>query len=149
MATDALHGWIETEWLLPDNHIDLVSQMIYKGKMLTAMKKLFPEKHDSVLTGYSNAQLEWCKQNEKNIWSFFIEHKLLFSSEQNQIMKYLSEGPTTNGFPKESPANIGQYIGYRIVNAYLEKHPDTELNTLLNEEDYKKILNESEYKPGK
>jgi hypothetical protein len=149
MTADALRGWLETEWILPDNHTDLVSQMIYKGKILVALQKLFPEKNDSILTGYSNAQLEWCSKSEKNIWSFFIDHKLLFSNEQNHIMKYLSEGPTTNGFPKESPANIGQWIGYKIVSAYMQQHPEVTLNDLLNDTDYKKILNESGYKPGK
>jgi hypothetical protein len=61
-------------------------------------------------------------------------------------MKYVSEGPTTGGFPKESPGNLGQWIGYRIVKSYMEKQPDN-LMALMNENDYKKILHDSGYKP--
>lgn len=149
IVADAMRSWIETEWAFPQEQTDLISQMIYKGKILMVLKTLLPDEPDSILTGYSQSQIQWCEKSEKDVWSFFIDHKLIFSTEQNHVMKYVTEGPTTNGFPKESPGNIGQWIGFQIVDAYMKGHPEMTVNDLLKENDYKKILNESNYKPGK
>ena len=87
--------------------------------------------------------------NESRIWSFFIENKLLFSIDPNLMNKYVNDGPTTNGFPKESPGNIGQFIGWQIVKSFVKKHPETTLRKLMEEKDLMKIFNESGYKPKK
>ena len=83
------------------------------------------------------------------MWSFFIENKLLFSTDQAAYSKYINDGPTTNGFPKESPAKIGAWIGWRIVNTYMEKSKNINLTDLLRERDAQKILEVSGYKPEK
>ena len=100
-------------------------------------------------SGYSSSQLAWCRTNEKLIWSFFIDNKLLFSFDPNLMNKYVNDGPTTNGFPKESPGNIGQFIGWQIVRSYMKNHPGVSLQKLMEEKDLIKIYNESQYKPGK
>jgi len=147
IPSDAMKGWLQSEWVEPETNADLLSHMIYNGKILFALKKLMPGEEDTLLTGYSRSQLEWCVKNEKNIWSFFIDKKLLFASELNLIMKYVNEGPTTGGFPRESPGNLGKWIGYKIVKSYMEKQKTDNLAALMNEHDYKKILHDSGYKP--
>ncbi|NJK94496.1 MAG: hypothetical protein HC905_05820 [Bacteroidales bacterium] len=42
------------------------------------MKKLFPEKHDSIILGYSKSHLDWCKSNLNDMWTFLIEKKTAF-----------------------------------------------------------------------
>ena len=147
IPSDAMKGWLQSEWTEPPSNADLLSHMIYAGKIQYALKKLMPEEADTLITGYSAAQLDWCRKNEKNVWSFFIDHKLLFATELNLIMKYVTEGPTTGGFPKESPGNLGQWIGYKIVESYAKRKTPNDLAALLNENDYKKILQEAGYKP--
>jgi hypothetical protein len=147
IVSDAVRGWLQSEWAEPETNSDLLSHMIYQGKILYVLRKLMPAAPDTLLTGYSASQLEWCRNNEKNIWSFFIDHRLLFSSEQNQVMKYVTEGPTTNGFPKESPGNIGQWIGYRIVEAWAGRKQDAAIDSLMSFHDSRAILQQSEYKP--
>ena len=148
IPSDAMKGWLQSEWTEPQTNADLLSHMIYEGKILYALKKLMPDEADTLLTGYSSKQLEWCRKNEKNVWSFFIDNKLLFATELNQIMKFVTEGPTTGGFPKESPGNLGQWIGYKIILSYVKAQKQPDLSALMNENDYKKILHESGYKPG-
>ena len=123
--------------------------MIYDGKILYFLNSIMPDTPDSITTGYTSVQLNWCGANEKNTWSFFIDQKMLFSSDQNQIAKFMNDGPTTNGFPKESPGAIGKWLGWRIVQAYMKKNPAGTLEQLMNNNDYKKILLESKYKPAR
>ena len=65
------------------------------------------------------------------------------------MSKYTNDGPTISAFPKESPGNIGKYIGWKIVSSYLKKHPKLELKQLMEEKDMMKIYQESGYKPAK
>src|SRR5438045_194063 len=66
---DAVKGWLQSEWTEPQTNADLLSHMIYEGKILYTLKKLMPATEDTLLTGYSKTQLEWCRKNEKNAWS--------------------------------------------------------------------------------
>ena len=113
------------------------------------MNEIFPDVADSIKTGYSSDQLKWCRINEKNTWSFFIDQKLLFTNDQNEVAKYINDGPATNGFPKEAPGAIGQWMGWKIVEAYMKNNTSVTLEQLMNANDNKKILNDSKYKPGK
>jgi hypothetical protein len=149
IPVDAMRGWIESEYPVDESKYDFLSQMIYKGKIVYVLDALMPELNDTLKTGYSAAQLEWCYENEKSIWSFFVDQKLLFSNSIEQYSKYISEGPTTNGFPKESPGNIAAFIGWQIVKSYMIERPGMTLEQLMNQNDAAIILKDSKYKPKK
>jgi hypothetical protein len=149
IAADAMRGWTESEWEQDANQTDFLSALVYQGKMLYALDAMIPDAPDTIKTGYTTVQQKWCEENEKKTWSFFVDNKLLYTSDQGQIAKYLGEGPTTNGFPKESPGNIGQWIGWRIIQTYMKNNPNVSLAQLLNDSDYRKIFSASKYKPAK
>ncbi len=149
IAADCMRGWAQSEWEQDNRQSDLLSQMIYFGKVLHFLDAMMPDVSDTIKTGYSASQLKWCNENEKQIWSFFIDHKMLYSTDQNEIVKFLNDGPTTNGFPKQSPGSVAQWLGWKIVQAYMKKNSVVTLSQLMSDNDYKKILNESKYKPGK
>ena len=149
IAVDCMRGWAQSEWEEDNSQNDLLSQMIYSGKILFFIDAMMPDVPDTIKTGYTASQLKWSNENEKNTWSFFIDQKLLYSSDQNQIIKFLNDGPTTNGFPKESPGSIGQWLGWKIVQAYMKNNSAVTLSQLMSGNDSKRILNDSKYKPGK
>jgi len=149
LVNDCMRGWAQSEWEQDPAQNDFISQAIYFGKMLYFLDEMMPDVPDTIKTGYTEDQLKWCNNNEKNIWSFFIDQKLLFSVDQNQVTKYLNDGPNSSGFPKESPGAIGQWIGWRIVQSYMKNNSAVSLEQLMNNHDYKKILNDSKYKPEK
>jgi hypothetical protein len=149
IAPDAMRGWLQSEWEQDAGQADFLSALIYQGKILYALDAMLPGVPDTIKTGYTTTQLKWCEQNEKDIWSFFVDHSLLYVSDQGQIAKYLGEGPTTNGFPKESPGNIGQWLGWKVIQSYMNTNSGVTLAQLLNDNDYKKIFNNSKYKPRK
>jgi gliding motility-associated lipoprotein GldB len=149
IVNDCIKGWFQSEYDPDSVKSELLSQMIYQGKLLYYTDALAPEMPDTIKTGYTKEQLEWCVKNESNIWAFFIEQKLLYSTVVQQYVKYINDGPTTNGLPKESPAKIGAWIGWQIVKTYMDNNPDFTLEQLLEEKDAQKILNNSNYKPKK
>jgi gliding motility-associated lipoprotein GldB len=149
LVCDAMKGWAESDYGIDESSAIMIDFMIANGRILYFLDKILPETPDSIRAGYTADQMKWCNESESRIWSFFIENKLLFSNDPNLMNKYVNEGPTTNGFPKESPGNIGKFIGWQIVRSYMKNHPDLTLQQLMEEKDMMKIYNESKYKPAK
>ncbi|HEX5001124.1 MAG TPA: hypothetical protein VFW78_01400 [Bacteroidia bacterium] len=140
-------GWFQSDFDGSDVKGDLISQMIYQGKLLYYMDLMVPDLADTLKTGYTATQLEWCRNNEEGIWAFFIDKKLLFNNDPSEYVKYINDGPTTSGFPPDSPGKIGAWIGWQIVQKYMNENPSVTIEQLLKEQDAQKILEKSHYKP--
>jgi uncharacterized protein YjaZ len=69
----------------------------------------------------------------------------LYSTDPS-VNNFVSEGPSTQGMPLESPGNIGLFVGWRILEKYLEQHKDITIQQLMKTE-VKTILFQSKYKP--
>lgn len=134
--------------MYPNNSLGrpFVEQIVESGKRLYVLKSLLPETADTLVTGYTKTQLAACYSNEKNIWSFFIQNNLLYNGDPNMTRDYLTEGPNTQAFGKESPGNIGQFIGGQIVEKWMAKNEKVSLETLM-QTPAGKIFEEAKYKP--
>ncbi len=125
----------------------LIDKMIYNGKILHLMDLILEDTPDSLIMGYTEAQLEWCKGNELQIWAFFIDKDLLFSSNSLAYNKFVSDGPTSSGMPPESPGNIGSWVGWQIVRKFMRRNEEVTLQQLMMDFDGTQVLNRSGYKP--
>lgn len=124
----------------------LIEQMIDKGKQWYLLNKLLPGTQDSLKTGYTKQQLRWCEQNEGLIWNFMLQTNDIYTTEPVFINTFLGESPTTEGMPAVSPGNIGQWIGWRIVQRFIAQNQGLEPVDIMNLE-AKKIFSQSKYKP--
>lgn len=125
----------------------LVEQMVEKGKLWYLLDKFLPTTADSLKTGYTQHQLDWCKDYEGQIWSYIIKNEDLHSLSPQVIQTYIGEAPFTQGLsPEDSPGNIGQWIGWQIVKKFVSKNPDLTPEQVMRT-DAKKILEEAKYKP--
>ncbi len=123
----------------------LIEQMIERGKNWWLMDQLLPEMADSLKTGFTQKQLNWCLSNEGQIWNFFLEQNL-YSLEPDLIKNYIGDAPYTQGMPDASPGNIGQWVGWRIVQKYVPLHPDISPEQLMKTP-ARIIFDEVKYKP--
>lgn len=146
IVRDALAGWLSTEFIFRPQQNDLVSGMIYQGKIVYVLEKLFPKESQAWLFGFTPDQEKWCRNNESQIWGFLVENDYLFSTQQRLIMKYLNDAPFTSGMPAESPGKVVVWSGYQIVSKYMDK-TGIKLEELMKEQDYHKILRGSGYRP--
>ncbi len=146
IPTDALWAWLTTEYPDEQDNPSLLDEMVYYGKLHYFMDALFPDTPDSLRWGMPDAKLKWCERNERHMWTYLIENKLLYSTAHKDIVRYVENGPFTSSFSKESPGRTGQWLGYKIVWAYMHKN-DVSLADLLAEEDAQKILQASKYRP--
>ena len=135
--------------LFPDNSKNkpLIDQMLERGKQWWLLDRFLPETPDSIKTGYTQQQLDWCKENEGLIWSYIIKNENLNSLDPTTIQTYIGEGPFTQGFSQElSPGNIGQWIGWQIVKKFAANNPKLKAEEVMQSTP-KKILEEAKYKP--
>ena len=125
------------------------NEMIRNGKILYIQDALQPSTSDSIKIAYPQKKLDWCYDNEANIWAYFIKNNLLYSSNFKITNKFLREGPFTSGFSDKSPARIGSWIGWQIIRSFMENNPDISIQKMLDISDSQKILSKSKYKPKK
>jgi hypothetical protein len=138
-----------TEDLFPDRSKGkpLVEQMIEKGKQWWMLDKFLPQTADSIKTGYTRQQLNWCKQNEGLMWSYLEKYEDLNTINPTTIQTYIGEAPFTQGFSQElSPGNIGQWIGWQIVKKFVDNNQPLKPEEVMKT-DARKILEEAKYKP--
>jgi hypothetical protein len=147
MVSDCMKGWLLTEFEKSDTARNLLQNLIYQGKILYLLKCIIPEESDSVLMGYDVKQIKWLERNEKKMWTYIVENKFLFSTDQTMIRKFIDEAPFTREFSRESPGQAGCWIGYRIVKSYMKKSKNTSLKELMQDSDCLKILELSRYDP--
>jgi gliding motility-associated lipoprotein GldB len=149
IVVDCFKGWAQSEYEQDGVKRDLLSQIIYNGKILYFIEAMRPMEDKNKIIGYTKEQLEWCRNNEASIWSFFVSQNLLYSSDQIKIARFINEGPGTGGFSPEAPAMLGNYIGWQIVKSFKEKNKNLSLAQLMEMNDAQQILNLSGYKPKK
>jgi hypothetical protein len=124
----------------------LIEQMITKGRYLWLAGKLMPDAPDSITTGFSQSQLNWCVNNEAGVWNFFLQATDLYTVDPDIIKNYIGEGPKTLGMPDNSPGNIGAWVGWRIVQKYVNQHEGISPTELMRVP-ARTIFEESKYKP--
>jgi hypothetical protein len=148
IISDAFAAWLQSDYQPDPGNNDLLNNMVHEGKILYAVNELLPDVHDTIKYGFSELQWQWCQDNEENLWKFFLEQKLLFNKNTGEYIKYINDGATTSGFPKEAPARLGVFIGLKIVQSYMEKNNKVTLQQLMEFKDGGRLLIESGYKPS-
>ena len=125
----------------------LIHAMIENGKKYYFMESMQPEKPKHMLIGYTADQYDWCVGDEGEIWKFYNEHDLFYSKNYMEHTRHIGDGPLTAGMPEEAPGNVGSWVGWQIVNQYMEKAGEEISLAELLSTPPATILAKSKYKP--
>ena len=150
IVPDCIYGWGSTEWDFGEMNYsadNTLSEMIHEGKLKFFEKCMLPEISDTLLFGFTPDQMNFCKNNESQMWQYLIEHNLLFSSDQFIIRKLIGEAPFTSYFTNESPGRASIWLGFRIVESYMMKNREISLDSLMKNTDIQGILEKARYSP--
>lgn len=141
---------ISENQILPIKSRSFIGKMVYEGKKMYLLDLYLPTISDKLKIGFLDQKLAWAVTNEEDIWKYFIERKLLFSTDTKLNKRFLDNAPFSKFYlenDNQSPGRIGVWLGWQIVRSYMQNN-DVSLQQLLkiNELDlYKK----SKYKPRK
>ena len=94
-----------------------VDQMVYFGKIAYLKSLFIPFRDQQEVMNYSKKQLEWAQLNEGQIWNYFVENELLFSTNSDLPKRFLVHAPFSKFYlelDSESPGMLGTL--YRLEN---------------------------------
>lgn len=134
----------------PSNKRRFIDKMIYEGEKMYLLDLYLPQVSDKEKIGYSEDKLNWAKANEEQTWMYFIDRKLLFSTDTKLNQRFLENAPFSKFYMEQdnlSPGRIGVWVGWQIVRSYM-KHNDVSLQELLKTSE-EEIFQKSKYKPKK
>ena len=127
-----------------------LSHLILYGKELYLKDLLVPSKTDAQKIGYTEEELVWAEENESQIWRYFVEKDLLYATDPELLERFVLSSPYSKFYlelDNESPGRLGQFIGWKIVRAYMENN-DVPLQQMLGMP-AEEIFNKSKFKPKK
>ena len=146
LVTDILSTILHNEFNI-DSNTNLLNAMIYEGKMLFLLSVIMPNVSSDNIIGFSKEALIWCKKNEQSVWETMVANKHLFSTDLLLINQYIHNAPFTSPISQTSPGRLGAWIGWQIVQSYMQNNKYVSLNDLMNTTSAQLILEQSMYRP--
>lgn len=141
---------ISDRYFSPDKSRQFLDMVIGAGKKMYMVDSYLPAVSDAKKIGYNEVEYAWAMANEAQIWKYFIENKLLYSTDSKLVDRFMAEAPFSKFYidiDKESPGRIGVWLGWQIVRSYMN-HNEVTLQQLL-QTNAEEIFNKSKYKPKK
>ena len=127
-----------------------LAHMLYYGKLLYLKDVLLPKVEDFEKIGYTKEELDWADANEDQVWRYFVERELIFDSDTDLYSRFLYPAPFSKFYLEldvESPARLGQYIGWQMVRQFMDKNNVSVQDMIAT--DAETIFNKANYKPKK
>ena len=149
IVVDVANAIVDSQ-IKPLTNRSFLAKMIHEGKKLYLLDLYLPLKSDAVRIGYTKQKYDWAITNEEQVWKYFIENNLLYSTDTKLNKRFLEDAPFSKFYlseDKNSPGRIGQRIGLQIVRSFMDNN-DVSLSDLLIK-DGEEIFKNSKYKPRK
>jgi len=146
IVPNCMKEWLSTEFSYNDSIDNVLTNILYEGKVMYALQRMLPNTPDSLLFGYTPDQIRWCRNNTAQMWTFLVENKMLYSKDYLTINKLIGPAPFTSLFTRESPGRAVVWLGYRIIESYM-KNNKVSLEALLKDNDYQQILVRAKFRP--
>lgn len=150
IVPDCMYGWAASEWdfeSLDYETENVVSEILHEGKLKYFEKCMLPDHSDEIIFGFNSGQMNFCRNNEAQMWQYLVENDLLFKTDRFIIRKLTGEAPFTSYFTNESPGRAAVWVGFRIIESYMSRNQDVSLNDLMADTDIQKILEKARYNP--
>ena len=126
----------------------IVSEMVYYGRLNYFIEALCPTMPDSILMGYSSKQWRWAVENEGQVWADIVGSRRLYDAGLDAYMMYFGDGPFTQAYSNDAPSRLGEFFGLNIIHSFASNH-DIPLQELMQRKDLQNIFQDSGYKPKK
>ncbi|MFQ3340709.1 MAG: gliding motility-associated lipoprotein GldB [Flavobacteriaceae bacterium] len=126
-----------------------LARMIYEGKKLYLQDLILPHTPMEDRIVYTKEEFNWALENEIYVWQYFIEKQVLYQTQPEWVQRFIEPAPFSKFYlqlDNETPGRIGSWLGWQIVNSYMNQFPETTLDNLLRMP-AQKLFNSSKYKP--
>lgn len=143
-----MQAWIQNLTHPDQSPKDVLDAIIRNGKLLYIKERLLPDFPKELIFDVTPEQLQWLQTNVAEMWSFALEKEMLYKTDLRSIERMTGIGPTTQGMPRQSPGGALNYLGYKIVEAYMSKNKNVDMAELVQNYDSNDIFQQSNFKPA-
>jgi len=150
IVPDCMYAWATKEWDFKNTGYkedNVLAEIIHEGKLLYFVKSMLSEYQENLVFGFTSEQLKFCVNNEGQMWQYLVENNLLFSTDQLTKRKLVSEAPFTSYFTKESPGKAATWLGFRIIDSFMQNSKGLSIVEMMKETDVQGILEKARYSP--
>lgn len=147
VVVDCMIGVIDVEFPYTFSDETLLSYMLHHGRQMYLLRSVLPEVHDTILWAYTRPQLEFCKASEAQFWKYMVSENVLFSTDYLTIKRFVDKGPFTHVFTRESPGRVGQWMGFNIIESFMNNNSDVSLSDLMVIQNPQDIMSKARYRP--
>lgn len=123
----------------------LVDHVIHTGIKQYIVDKLLPNTPDSLKLFYTTEQMNWVIYYEAKIYNEILQE--IHNMDIMAFKRYLDDKPHSTHLSRDSAPRLGQFAGWKIVSAYMERNPDITVEELSQMTEYEKIFRGAKYKP--
>ena len=109
----------------------LLDYMIHNGKKLYVLDCVLPKTADSIKLNYTTEEMKGIYANEAFTWGRILKQNLIYSTKFQDVQKLVMPAPNAPIIAEEAPGAIGNFIGWRIIQQYMKRHPEMTLEALL------------------
>lgn len=117
---DVCESFVRTTFPFESKENTFLENLIYEGTIANAIENLISNYDEKVALKFTQQQLDWCKENEYQIWNEIISTNILYSTNQEYKDSFFTPAPFTRNFSNSSPGELGKWIGKRIIQKYNE-----------------------------
>lgn len=140
IPSDCVHFWLESEFpLSPAGKDRLLDLMIYFGKINWVTCKVTKEKFEEELftfvDGHDKGHSRW-----PEVAAQLFNSKTLNSSDSVLIKKIMFGKPGKHRQDADGLQAVGLPAGFKVVDSFMQRHPDYDIADLMAETDCLKIL---------
>ena len=121
IAVNSVQNILSDIYIAPSNTQTLIQNMVEAGKLQYIINACLPNTSDAIKFGYTMEQFANLKGQEGNIWDYIVHEKLTYSTSITDIDNFTQEGESSAIFSEVIPSNVGKYIGYKIVDAWMRQ----------------------------
>lgn len=148
LVPDALFFYLSHEYPLPENRTHtLLDWIMDYGKIHWVIARCRGISLEEEM-GFDERRIRWFKEHEGEVWAWLTDGDVLHTADMTMIRALMEPRGNTPAMGKESPDQIGLWVGGQIVAHYMKCHPRVTLDELLRLTDYDSMLRDSGYHPS-
>lgn len=117
------------------DYSDVSKRLLHEGALTYSILNLTGGNIKEML-GWSDDEFAFVNSHERDIWETLAKRNLLFSTSASDGDRLFNPSPATAIISVDLPGRVGRYVGLKIVESYMSKHPATSLSELLSDEFY-------------
>lgn len=134
---DIVEALIATQYPFVKNaDTKIINRMIYEGAIIETKMRMVENAELKDALGYTEDQMKWLVEHEKDIWNMMVGKKMLFDSSETLSEKLFSPAPFSSPISYDTPGRVGRYIGYKLIKSYIDENPRTKLSDIISPEFY-------------